>query len=222
LYPSPGISSGLLATFNLYEQYAAAAYCPGNDKKGIKLNCSCGNCPLVEKTKAVTVLGFINELSTDVTGYVATDSVNKLIVVAFRGSVTMPNFIADIEFSLTPIDICTGCNGETGFWTSWTQARDGVLNAVKSAATTNPSYKIVSVGHSLGGAIAAYAAAELRNSGRIVDLVSAVPTFVPAKVKFLTSSPGYIRPASSRRRNNITIYHQSSPRKRQQLPYHAH
>lgn len=87
----------------------------------------------------------------------------------------MPNFIADIEFSLTPIDICTNCNGETGFWTSWTQARDGVLSAVKNTAATNPAYKIVSVGHSLGGAIAAYAAAELRNSGHIVDLVSVVP-----------------------------------------------
>lgn len=83
----------------------------------------------------------------------------------------MPNFIADIEFTLTPIDICTDCNGETGFWSSWTQARQGVFSAVKSAATINPNYKIISVGHSLGGAIAAYAAAELRNSGYIVDLV---------------------------------------------------
>jgi len=176
LDPSPGISSDLLATFNLYEQYAAATYCPGNDNKDIKLNCSCGNCPLVENTNAVTVLGFINELSTDVTGYVATDPINKLIVVAFRGSVTVSNFIADIEFPLTPIDICTRCKGETGFWTSWTQARDEVLSAVKSAAAANPSYKIVSVGHSLGGAIAAYAAAELRNSRLIVDLVGAIPT----------------------------------------------
>lgn len=46
-----------------------------------------------------------------------------------------------------------------------------VLNAVKQAAAANPSYKIVSTGHSLGGAIAAFAAAELRNSGYTVDMV---------------------------------------------------
>ena len=101
----------------------------------------------------------------------ATDPVNKLIVVAFRGSVTLSNFLTDIDFPLTPIDICTDCNGETGFWNSWTQARDEVLSAVKTAVATYPSFKIVSVGHSLGGAIATYAAAELRNSGHVVDLV---------------------------------------------------
>jgi hypothetical protein len=180
LDPSPAISSDLLATFNLYEQYAAATYCPGNNNKNIKLNCSCGNCPLVQKTNAVTVLGFINELSTDVTGYVATDPVNKLIVVAFRGSVTVSNFITDIVFPLIPIDICANCRGATGFWISWTEARRKVLSAVKTVAAANPSYKIVSAGHSLGGAIAAYAAAELRNYGYIVDLVHAIPTFVSA------------------------------------------
>lgn len=110
----------------------------------------------------------------------ATDSVNSLIVVAFRGSVNIQNFITDIDFPLMPIDICTGCNGETGFWTSWTEARDEILGAVHSAAAANPSYQIVSVGHSLGGAIAAFAAAELRNLGYIVDMVHPTFAFVPA------------------------------------------
>jgi len=170
-----GVSQSLLSTFNLYEQYAAAAYCPGNNNvsciPGAKITCSTGNCPLVQSSNTASVLQFCNQFSTDVTGYVATDSTNQLIVVAFRGSETIANWITDLEFPLMPIDICEGCNGETGFWTSWSQARSEIFAAVATAVAANPTYKIVSTGHSLGGAIAAFAAADLRNSGYVVDMV---------------------------------------------------
>lgn len=133
----------------------------------------------MQSANTASVLEFYNQLATDVTGYIATDSTNQLIVVAFRGSETLKNFIADVEFPLTPVDICTGCNGETGFWSSWTEARAEVLNAVQQAVAANPSYKILSVGHSLGGAIAAFAAAELRNSGYVVDMVRPALCFLP-------------------------------------------
>jgi alpha-beta hydrolase superfamily lysophospholipase len=81
------------------------------------------------------------------------------------------NFITDVEFPFTNIDICNGCQGEYGFWTAWTAARSQIRAAVTSAATANPSYKIVVTGHSLGGAIAAFCAADLRNAGHVVDLV---------------------------------------------------
>jgi len=170
-----GISQSLLSTFDLYEQYAAAAYCPGNNNisciPGAKITCSTGNCPLVQTANTASVIQFCNQFSTDVTGYVATDSTNNLIVVAFRGSETIANWITDLEFPLMPIGLCKGCNGETGFWTSWSQARSEVFAAVATAVAANPTFKIVSTGHSLGGAIAALAAADLRNSGYVVDMV---------------------------------------------------
>lgn len=49
-------------------------------------------------------------------------------------------------------------------YNSWLEARPGVLAALKSTAATYPAYRVVVVGHSLGGAVAAVAAAEIRNS----------------------------------------------------------
>jgi len=107
-----------------------------------------------------------------VTGYVSTDSTNSLVVVAFRGTASVRNVIADTMFGAIDTDICDGCTAVAGFYNSWREARSGVLAAVKSASAANPSYKIVATGHSLGAAIADFAAAELRNDGYDVALVS--------------------------------------------------
>ncbi|KAI9788714.1 MAG: hypothetical protein M1835_002113 [Candelina submexicana] len=166
------ISADLLAKFNLAEQFAAAAYCPSNNNSpGNKLACSSGNCPLVEAANTITFTEFQNSLVTDVTGYVAVDSTNSLIVVAFRGSESVRNYLADANFPATVTDICDGCTADAGFWNSWQEARGGVLAAVNTAIAQNPSFSILSVGHSLGGAIADFAAAEIRKMGHPASLV---------------------------------------------------
>lgn len=104
------------------------------------------------------------------TGYVAVDHTRSLTVLAFRGSKSVRNYLADADFPSVPTDICTGCTADQGFYDSWVEARTGVLAALNSAAAANPTYGVVVVGHSLGGAIAAIAAAEIRNSGTDSDL----------------------------------------------------
>lgn len=110
------------------------------------------------------------ETSTDVTGYVAVDNTNKLIVVSFRGSASIDAWRTNLEFDTVSTDICSGCTAHRGFWKSWVDARDRVIPAVKQASTTFPSYSVVVTGHSLGGAIATLAAAQLRNTGYTVAL----------------------------------------------------
>jgi predicted alpha/beta-fold hydrolase len=113
-----------------------------------------------------------SSLETDVTGFVATDSTNSLIVVSFRGSISVRNWLTDVDFPTVATDICEGCSACDGFWNSWTEARTGVLAAVKTAKAANPGYQVAAVGHSLGAAIADFAAAELRNGRIDVALVS--------------------------------------------------
>ena len=114
------------------------------------------------------------------TGFVATDPTNKLIVVAFRGSESVKNYITDVEFPLVEAaDICATCQAETGFYTSWEEAKSGVIAAVQSAAASNEDYEVVATGHSLGAAIATLAAANLRNLGLTVGLVRIIPLPTP-------------------------------------------
>jgi hypothetical protein len=116
-----------------------------------------------------------------VTGFVAVDYTNLLTIVSFRGSASVSSWLTDIFFNRIPVDICSGCTAHWGFWTSWVAARGPVLQAIRTAAAINPGFRIVVTGHSLGGAIASLAAAELRNNGYSTDLVF-LPTDIPLAV----------------------------------------
>ncbi|KAI4227797.1 MAG: hypothetical protein L6R36_002150 [Xanthoria steineri] len=176
------ISGDVFTNLQLFEQFSAAAYCPANNKDkagGTKLTCSVGNCPLVQDSDVVSVYEFQKEratddgdssLKTDVTGYVAIDNTRSLTVLAFRGSASVRNFIADANFPAEPTDICPSCTAHNGFWDSWVEARPGVLAALKTAAASHPNNRVIVTGHSLGGAIADLAAAEIRKSGVTADL----------------------------------------------------
>lgn len=98
------------------------------------------------------------------------DRTHGLTVLAFRGSHSIRNWLTDVDFVTVPTDICPGCTAHQGFWNSWVEARTGILAALKKTASSNPSSKVVVVGHSLGGAIADFAAAEIRKSGIAADL----------------------------------------------------
>ncbi|KAL1630957.1 hypothetical protein SLS56_004631 [Neofusicoccum ribis] len=96
------VSADLLAKFNLFEQYAAAAYCgTNNDSPGTEVSCSSGNCPLVDTASTNTTLEFEDTTVTDTTGFVAVDKTNSLIVVSFRGSRSIQNWIANFDFATT-------------------------------------------------------------------------------------------------------------------------
>jgi predicted lipase len=107
-----------------------------------------------------------------VTGFVVVDSTNRKIVVSFRGSKSVRNWLANINFDAIPTDLCPACTVHQGFWKSWLEARPRILAAVKTAVAQNPGFSIVSSGHSLGGALATLCAANLRNDGYTVALVS--------------------------------------------------
>ncbi|KAF2193698.1 alpha/beta-hydrolase [Zopfia rhizophila CBS 207.26] len=165
------ISTDVFSKLKFFSQYSAAAYCEGNNNStGTKIVCPVGNCPDVQSANTNTVSEFENSLATDVTGFVATDSTNQLIVISFRGSQSLRNWITNLNFPVDETDICADCEASRGFWRSWKEAQGGVLTAVKTARAENPNFKLVSTGHSLGGALASLAAGVLRSQGVTVDL----------------------------------------------------
>ncbi|KAG7293085.1 hypothetical protein NEMBOFW57_003131 [Staphylotrichum longicolle] len=72
------------------------------------------------------------------------------IVVAFRGTYSIAN------------TVCDNCTVHMGFMASWRNAREVVIPALVAAREEHPGYRVHLVGHSLGGAVAALAALELR------------------------------------------------------------
>lgn len=108
---------------------------------------------------------------TDATGFVAIDDVNKAIVLSFRGSVSLSNWIGNINLEFNDFQPCDGCRVHAGFLTSWNDAKDRVKAALQQAKASKPNYSIIFTGHSLGGAISTLAAAELRQQGYAIALV---------------------------------------------------
>ncbi|KAI4189984.1 MAG: hypothetical protein L6R41_001092 [Letrouitia leprolyta] len=158
-----GISHSLLDTFKLVSQYAAAAYCPdNNDSPDTILTCPTKNCPLVEAAGVATLSEFEDTPKFDDTGYIAIDDTNKIVVLAIRGSVSKQNWRADWDMIRVKINFCHDCHVHRGFKHSWEEVKDAVMSNMKKAVALHPDYRIIITGHSLGGAIATLAAAEIR------------------------------------------------------------
>ena len=107
---------------------------------------------------------------TDGTGFVSIDMTNKLIVIAFRGSKSIDNWAANLDFQMEDVSFCSGSRTHSGFLESWNEVQAGVVDAVKAAQAQYPDFKIVATGHSLGGAMATIATAALRTIDIPVDL----------------------------------------------------
>lgn len=179
-----------LDDFKFWVQYAAATYCQNNyvAPDGYKPNCAVGNCPDVESADTLIKLSFSDDTITDTAGFVAVDNTNKAIVVAFRGSYSVRNWITDATFPLTDPGLCKGCKAELGFWTAWKVVRDRILKTLDELKSQHGDYKIVVVGHSLGAAIASLAAADLRtkNYDAILYAYAAPRVANRALAKFIT------------------------------------
>lgn len=124
----------------------------------------------MQKDDTVIIDSFHN--SENATGYIALDNTRQLIVVAFRGTVSKGDQIADLSATFTDAtELCPSCRAHKGFWRYWQSAKDRVTNQVVNLTQSNPDYRIMVVGHSLGGAVATLAGAALRAKFKL-DIVS--------------------------------------------------
>ncbi|KAK7755155.1 hypothetical protein SLS62_002970 [Diatrype stigma] len=163
------VTDAEVKAFDFYAQYAAAGYCNTEVPVGSTITCANNACPDVAAAGATVVATFSGEI-TDIQGFVSVDDTNQLIVASFKGSSSIRNWITDFVFLQVPCDLVAGCLLHAGFSTAWLEVADVVTAAVAAAKASNPAYRIVFTGHSLGGAVSTVAAGFVRESGSYSDL----------------------------------------------------
>ena len=108
---------------------------------------------------------------SETTGYIALDHSHHWIILSFRGTHDIRQWINNFGAIPRPVpSLCWSCIVHYGFWTAFQKAEDIVIKGIKEQQAAHPDYQVVVVGHSLGGALANLAAVVLRNNGIKADL----------------------------------------------------
>jgi len=138
------ISQSLLDDLTLYTKYSSAAY---------QLVClsPLGNTLVVQ----------FSNIATNTQGFIARDDTRKEIVVSYRGSIQLQDFLTDVEILLVPFSSpgvssaqANGVTAHQGFLTAYNSVAQVVISTVAAQLKQHPSYILVSTGHSLGASIA--------------------------------------------------------------------
>ncbi|KAL8376263.1 hypothetical protein RB595_007386 [Gaeumannomyces hyphopodioides] len=188
-----GVTADDLDRFSYFGEYAAATFCNYEAEPDSLVTCSGDACPTVMANRAKILLSLNHNTTTNTAGYIAVDDVKKIIVLAFRGSVTARNWITDLTFAFTSCEYASNCKIHTGFDKGWRQVRDQVLPALASAKATT-GYRVVVTGHSLGAAVATVAGAAIRESG--IEPAADIYTYGSPRVgnavlaDYITAQPG--------------------------------
>lgn len=156
----------VLPQLNYFAEYAAAAGCQSTIKKDTELECPDKFCPTITNNTVHTMETFADAGKSDISGLLAHDVTTRTIVLAFRGTVTLRNMLTNLAVKQMPWeDVCKECTVHTGFHHAYWNLRKSVVDSVKKLTEENPDYSLVTVGYSLGGALATIAAADLRQQG---------------------------------------------------------
>ncbi|KAJ9212246.1 hypothetical protein DTO166G4_6190 [Paecilomyces variotii] len=180
------VSPGLFESLDELARVVDISYCVGVTGTGIQKPFEClSRCDEFKGFELVTTWN-TGPLISDSCGYIALSHQPhaKRIIVAFRGTYSITNTIIDLSAvpqAYVPYpgpdgndddgddagdrDKCSNCTVHAGFLTSWKTARTTVIPHVKDALAQYPDYKVVLVGHSLGGAVAALAGLEMQVRG---------------------------------------------------------
>lgn len=119
------------------------------------------SCPKCNKYPLTGVKTFSNSVG-DLQGFTGFSSSLNGIVVAFRGSSNIQNWIINLSTNMVAYSKCSGCKVHNGFNTAWGLAKTTVLAQLQTLRAIHRNAPIYITGHSLGGAIATISATDLK------------------------------------------------------------
>lgn len=132
---------------------------------------SCGACGHLPGVKRAVFLSNQSAAGfSDIYGYTA-QAADGSIILAFRGTEGIREWILDFDFIPMPFPDCPDCEIHSGFYDGWLALRDQVLAAFQSFhASAAPVIHVT--GHSLGAALANVAALDLMATYKYTNLAT--------------------------------------------------
>lgn len=97
-------------------------------------------------------------------GFVGYSESNKAIIVSFRGSSNIENWIDDFDFLLIPYVRCVGCLMHNGFYLAYLTISHTMKAQIELLLAKYRGSSIYVTGHSLGGSLAAIAALDIKHT----------------------------------------------------------
>lgn len=93
----------------------------------------------------------INNDTTDTYGWILRDDADKQLMLVFRGSETVLDFVEDSNYNQSSFEgegiNCDGCMVHQGYWQCWTSVRDEVIAQMQNQSSLNPGYGWIIIGH---------------------------------------------------------------------------
>ncbi|KAK9693599.1 hypothetical protein K7432_013838 [Basidiobolus ranarum] len=150
-----------LDTLKTHAKYASAAYCPQAKLQ----NWTCGE----RCVGNLNVTSYFSEESSGLAGYLGYSQEEKKIVISFRGSANWANWVKNLAFVQNNFVYPTASDRvkvHSGFYESYTSVEKKIHLELKQILTTlkneTEPYKLVITGHSLGAAVAAFCAMDIK------------------------------------------------------------
>lgn len=125
---------------------------------------NCGSCSRYKMTDvnlSITQVKAFTNSSWDMQGYVGYSTSHNAVIVSFRGSSNIKNWISDFDAAQVGYSRCSGCNVHRGFFNSYNTVASFVKAQVSTLLAKYRNAPIYVTGHSLGGAIAIVAALDI-------------------------------------------------------------
>lgn len=89
---------------------------------------------------------------------------DREIIVAFRGSQNVENWVTNLDFVKTNYPAAKGAEVHEGFYKAYQGVQTQILQAVRNALALDRQAAFFVTGHSLGGALATLAALDLKST----------------------------------------------------------
>lgn len=136
--------------------HSQTAYCLDYDDRDYDTN---------QYTEGFQFAYHIQDSSKSTEGYIGYQPDLNAIIISFRGSEDINNWISDLAVIRVDYPYCDGCSVHQGFLHAEQAVYPDILNAVKDLSNSHRSATIVLTGHSLGAALALLTALDLANDG---------------------------------------------------------